>query len=146
MVNLTKSVHVERPQQEVFEFLADPANDPSWRDSAISAEWMTEGPVAIGSRLKSVDKFMGREIESTSEVTAYDPPNEYGQKSIGGPISFEFKMRLEPDGSGTKVTMAATAEVGGFFKLAEGLVRKQFEKQIASDFEGLKRALEGSQA
>jgi carbon monoxide dehydrogenase subunit G len=142
MISFSKSYHIERSQQEVFDFMADPANDPKWRDSAVSSEWISEGPISVGSRLKSVDKMMGRKIESTSEVTSYDPPNRYGQKTLGGPVPFDFTITLEPDGSGTMLTMAGQAEVGGFFKLAEGLVGKQFEKQLDTDFKGLKRVLE----
>lgn len=146
MITFSKTFTIDRPQQEVFEFMADPANDTKWRESAVSAEWITDGPIGVGAKLKSVDKLMGREIESTSEVTTYDPPNKYGQKTLGGPMPFEFTVTLEPDGSRTMVTMAGQAEVGGFFKLAEGLVRKQLEKQIETDFAGLKRVLEHGQA
>lgn len=142
MIEFSKTFHIDRPQQEVFDFMADPANDVKWRDSAVSAEWLSEGPIQVGSKLKSVDKLMGREIESTSEVTAFDPPHKLGQKTIGGPMPFEFTMTLEPEDGGTKLTMDGKAEVGGFFKLAEGLVRKQLEKQIETDFEGLKKLLE----
>jgi carbon monoxide dehydrogenase subunit G len=142
MIRFVKSLSVARPQQEVFAFMADPANDTRWRESAVSAEWVTDGPIGVGSRLKSVDKLLGREIESTSEVTAYDPPNKYGQKALGGPVPFEFTVTLEPEGVGTKLTMAGHAEVGGFFKLAEGLVGKQLEQQIERDLAGLKRVLE----
>lgn len=144
MISFSKTYHIERPPQEVFDFVADPANDRKWRDSAVSAEWLSEGPIGVGSKLKSVDKMMGRKIESTSEVTAYDPPHKLGQEKLGGPVPFEFTIVLEPDGSGTKLTMAGQAEVGGFFKLAEGLVGKQFEKQLDTDFKGLVRVLEAS--
>ncbi len=42
--------------------------------------------------------------------------------------------------------MDGQAEFGGFFKMAEGLVGKQLEKQLDTDFNGLKRALEEGQA
>ncbi len=144
MIEFSKSYHIKRPQQEVFDFMADPANDSKWRDSAVSAEWEGDGPIQVGSRLKTVDKLMGREIESTAEVTAYDPPNKYGQKTIAGPMPFEFTVTLKPEDGGTQVTMAGQAEVGGFFKLAEGLVGKQLEKQLDTDFNGLKKLLERS--
>lgn len=142
MIKFSKEFHIERPPQEVFDFVANPANDTKWRESAVSSEWVTDGPIAVGSQLKTVDKLMGREIESTAEITAYDPPHKYGQKTVGGPMPFEFTIVLESDGGGTKLTMAGQAEVGGFFKLAEGLVGKQLEKQIEADFKGLKQVLE----
>ena len=142
MFTFSKSFIIDRQQQEVFEFITDPANDTKWRDSAVSSEWLTDGPVNVGSQLKSVDKMLGRKIESTSEITGWDPPNKYGQKTIGGPVPFEFTITFEPKGSSTQLTMEGKAEVGGFFKMAEGLVGKQLEKQIETDFNGLKRLLE----
>lgn len=142
MFTFSKSFYIERPQQEVFDFMADPANDTKWRDSAVSSEWASEGPVGVGSQLRTVDKLLGRKIESTSEVTSWDPPHTYGQKTVGGPAPFEFTVTLEPKGSGTQLTMAGQAELGGFFKMAEGLVGKQLEKQLDTDLAGLKRVLE----
>jgi len=89
---------------------------------------------------------MGRKIESTSEVTVYDPPNKYGLKTLGGLVPFEFTMTLEPEGGGTRLTMEGQAEVGGFFKVAEGLVRRQLEKQLEADFAGQKRVLNRGQS
>ncbi|MGB7875775.1 MAG: hypothetical protein WBL25_15450 [Anaerolineales bacterium] len=40
------------------------------------------------------------------------------------------------------ISLSANAEVGGFFKMAEGLVSKQAEKQIESDWAALKKLLE----
>jgi carbon monoxide dehydrogenase subunit G len=142
MITFEKTIFINRPQQEIFEFLSNPANDPKWRDSAVSAEWVSEGPAGVGSKLKSVDKLLGRQIESTSEITAWDPPNKYGQKTLGGPVPFAFTITLEAQGDGTQLTMNSQAELGGFFKMAEGLVGKQLEKQIETDFNGLKRVLE----
>ncbi len=142
MITFTKTVFIDRPPQEVFEFASDPTNDAKWRDSAVSAEWISEGQIGVGSKLRSVDKLMGREIESTSEVTAWDPPNRYGQKALEGPMPFELTITLEPQDGGTLVKLDGQAEVGGFFKVAEGLVGKQLEKQIEKDLQGLKQVME----
>lgn len=143
MFQFEKTIHINRPQQEVFDFLSDPANDTKWRDSAVSSEVQSEGPMGVGSKIHSVDKLMGRKLESTAEISAWDPPNRYGQKTMGGPMPFEFTIQLTPDGEGTQLTMQGQAELGGFFKMAEGLVGRQMEKQLNTDLQGLKRALEG---
>ncbi len=41
------------------------------------------------------------------------------------------------------VTIFAGAEPGGFFKLAEGMLKGQMEKQFEENLEALKKALEG---
>lgn len=142
MITFSKSVFIDRPPQEVFEFASDPTNDPKWRDSAVSAEWISEGPPGVGSKLRSVDKLIGREIESTAEITAWDPPNKYGQKAEGGPIPFEMTISLEPQDGGTLLKLDGQAEAGGFFKMAEGLVGKQLKKQLEKDLQGLKEVME----
>jgi carbon monoxide dehydrogenase subunit G len=142
MITFEKSFFIDRSQQEVFDFLADPTNDKKWRASAASAEWVSEGPVGVGSTLRSVDKFLGRKIESTSEITVWDPPQKFGQKTVSGPVPFEITIKLAAEGGGTQLTADFQAEFGGFFKIAEGLVGKQFEKQLDTDFKGLKRVME----
>lgn len=143
MISFSKNIHIDRTQQEVFDYLSDPSNDSKWRSSAVSSEWISDGPPGVGSKLKSVDRMLGREMESTIEITAWDPPKSFAQKALGGPVPFEFTVTLEPHGDGTHVTIDGQAEIGGFFKIAEGLAGKQFENQIEDDIAGLKRALEG---
>jgi carbon monoxide dehydrogenase subunit G len=143
MYQFEKTIDIDRPQQEVFDFLSDLSNDTKWRDSAVSSELQSEGPMGVGSKIHSVDKIMGRKIESTAEISVWDPPNRYGQKTLGGPVPFEFTIQLRPEGEGTHLTMQGQAEMGGFFKMAEGLVGRQLEKQLDTDLQGLKRVLEG---
>ena len=88
---------------------------------------------------------MGRKVEATIEITAWYLPNQLGFKSVSGPIQFEVTMKLEPKDNGTQFNQRGTAEIGGFFKIAEGLVAKQLEKQVAADFEALKQVLEAGQ-
>ena len=142
MYKFEKSIFINRPQQEVFDYVTDPANDAAWQGSSEGSEWTSEGPAGVGSTLRSVNKFMGRKIEGVSEVTAWDPPNRYAQKSVGGPVPFEIEVLLAPKDGGTQVTLNGQADFGGFFKLAEGLVGKQLEKQMEGDLKALTRLME----
>lgn len=142
MYTFEKSIFINLPQQEVFDYVTDPANDQKWRPSSVSAQWTSEGPVGVGSTQHTVDKFLGRNLESDTEVTVWDPPNEFGWKSVGGPIPFELSIKLKAEENGTQMSFSGQAELGGFFKLAEGLAGKQMEKQIDSDFQNLKKVLE----
>ena len=142
MVSFEVEKLIGRTPQEVFDYVTDPANDVKWQESAKSSEWVSEAPHGVGSQVHSVNRFMGRNIDSMLEITAWDPPGAFGQKAVSGPIPFEIAMRLEEQDGGTKLTINGTAEAGGFFKIAEGLVGKQLQKQIEKDFETLKQVLE----
>lgn len=145
MFKFEKSVFINQPIEEVFEFLTDPANDSKWREVAESREWSSDGPIRVGSTQRSVSKMLGRKIETTTEVTAWNPPQLYGSKSIDGPIPFEATQKFESQDGGTLVTFSGQAEISGFFKLAEGLVGKQLEKTIEKDLNDLKQYMEGGQ-
>ncbi len=142
MYRFEHSVFINRPPQDVFDFVTSPANSPKWQGSVENAEWTSESPVGVGSTWRSVATFLGRKLESIIEITSWDPPNGHSFKSISGPIPFENTLRFESKDNGTQLHISGQAEIGGFFKLAEGLVGKQVEKQLESDFAALKLLLE----
>lgn len=142
MYKFKKELIINRAQQEVFDFATDPANDPKWRGTSDFAEWTSPSPVGVGSTQRSEGSFLGRKIDSNLEVTAWDPPNQFGLKAVSGPIPFEINVNMTSNGNGTSVTLIGQAEFGGFFKLAEGLAGKQLEKQLDKDFETLKNLME----
>lgn len=142
MFTLEKSISINRPQQDVFEFVSDPTNGSKWQSQFLSIEWASAEPHGVGSTQRSVTRFLGRDIETTVQITLWDPPNRYGFKSLSGPVPVEGEMKIEPEGNGTKVTLTGQVEAGGFFKLAEGLVKKQLENQFAANLEALKLLLE----
>ena len=75
----------------------------------------------------------GRKAETDIQLTSYDPPNGAGIEALNGPVPFESTYKFEPKGNGTQMTISGQAEIGGFFKLAEGLAGKQLEKQMEAD-------------
>ena len=144
MSNIEKSYYIDRPKPEVFEFVSDPTNDPKWRESTVLSEWTSAGPPGVGSTMRSVDKFLGRTLEYTLEITAWDPPNTYGAKASSGPIPVDFTLKFESEGPGTRINLDGDIELGGVFKMAGGLVRSQLDKQFDKEWAELKRILEDS--
>lgn len=143
MITFEKTIFISRPQQEVFDYASDPANAHKWQSNIISVERTSAEPQGVGSTERWISRFLGRDIETTVQVTLWDPPNKTGGKSVSGPIPLEGEMKFEPEGNGTKVTQTGRVEAGGFFKLAEGLLKKQLERQFDTNLEALKLLLEG---
>ena len=139
------SIFINRPPQEVFDFMSNPANHPKYSRITESGEWISEGPPGVGSTYRGAGKVLGRKIESTNEITKWDPPNQYGYKSVGGSIPFDTTYTLESSENGTQLSVYAQLEIGGFFKMAEGLAGRQAKKQLDDDFEALKQFLEEGQ-
>ena len=142
MYTFENSIYIERSPAEVHDYVTNPANTSQWQSGVESAEWISPSPRGVGSTWRVVNKFLGRRIEAELEVTDWDQPSQITSKIIDGPLPLETTLRFEPKDTGTKLTIKSQGEFGGFFKLAEGLVGKQVEKQVDSDFAALKLLLE----
>ena len=143
MIKVEHSVVINRPVAEVFAFVTDPANEIKWQDGVVSAKVTSAGALGVGSEVAETRKFMGRDMVSKIKVSTYEANKKYVFKVADGPVPFEMSQTYESTGNGTKISVAIEGEPGGFFKLAEGMVRKQLETQIAADFERAKKILEG---
>ena len=142
MFKFEKSVLINRPQQEVFEFVMNLENDPKWQASIVSVKKISDGPIGAGSTFRYETKFLGRKSETEIQLTSYEPPNGASVKAINGPVPFENTYKFESKGDGTKMSFSGHAEIAGFFKMAEGLAAKQMEKQFDADGAALKKLLE----
>ena len=142
MYTFEKSLFINRPPQEVFDFATNPANFAQWQSSVECAEWTSDGPPGVGSTFMIVTKFLGRKIEAEVEMTGWDPPNLSSFKSVGGPFPVAGTSRYETKENGTKVTLEGQIKPAGFFKLVEGLIGKQVQKQDGDNFDALKLLLE----
>ena len=142
MVKFTVSTFIDRPQQEVFDFATDPANASKWQNGTVSSEWSSNGSVGVGSTLHSVGRLLGREIDMEVEITQWEPPYLWGQRGNSGPIKFDNSNKFEARDGGTLLVQTFEGEIGGFFKMAEGMAIKQLQKQVEADGKTLKGLLE----
>jgi hypothetical protein len=81
-------------------------------------------------------------MESTLEVTAYEPGRKFDLHVLEGPIPFDVRHTLDATNGGTRINFTLEGEPGGFFKLAEPIVARTSKRQVQSDFETLKEILE----
>jgi uncharacterized membrane protein len=142
MMKIEHSVVIERPIEEVFAFLNDAENNPTWQSSVLEAEKTSEGEIEKGTTYREVRKFLGQRIESTYEITEHEVNRKLGSKTTSGPIPVKLSTTFESVEGGTKVTVVGEAETGGFFKLAESAVSRLFAKTLEADFDGLKAMME----
>jgi uncharacterized membrane protein len=142
MARTEHTVFVERPPEEVFAFLTDLSSLPQWQSGAVEVRKL-ETSVDVGTKYVEVLKFLGKRFEATIEVTEYEPGRRFSIKTLSGPIPFQVQHALEPsDGGGTKLRVTLEGEPGGLLKLAEPLVMRNAQRQVASDFATLKRLVE----
>ena len=144
MVRIEFSVDVDRPPAEVFAYLTDAATLPEWQSTALSAHKLSNGPLQVGAQIADERRFLGRHVESTVEVTEWEPEQLFSLKGTSGPIRFEVRHRLEPRDGRTCVRVEAQGEAVGLSRLAGPLAARTAEHEFKGDFRRLKKILESS--
>ncbi len=143
MISIENNVFIDRAPDDVFAFVFEPANAAQWQEGVVLAEFTSESPMGVGSTWRNVSKIVGREMDIEFEVIDYDPPHRFCYKSISGPIQNKTCVTFEPLNGGTLVTFSGEGEASGFFKMAEGILKKRLEGQFEKNFKMLKAHLEG---
>jgi uncharacterized protein YndB with AHSA1/START domain len=141
MINIEKSIVINKPVEEVFAFVTDGSKAPQWQGGLEAVEGQAN---AVGAQYTEVRKFLGREMRSVMEITAFEPNTRWAAKVLKGPVPYEVSVQLEPQGDSTRMTTRVDGEPTGFFKVAEGMMKSQLEKSLEEDAGRLKTILEAA--
>jgi uncharacterized membrane protein len=142
MSKIERSTVIDRPIQEVFDFVHDLANDALWQSTLVESEKLTEGPLRAGSRVREIRRFLGIRVESGYEVTEYEPPTRSAVNATSGPVPFTGSYVLEPLDGSTRFTVHGDIEGHGFFKLAEPVFARMVGRELEANLGHLKDVLE----
>ena len=138
-----ENVEISRPVEEVFAYVSDPQILPEWSGIVKEVRSEAQGTLREGDRYTSVAKSLGRTFETPLEVTAQEPPRRQSARSTGGPFLQEYTYILEEAaGGGTRLTLVAEGEPGGFFRLVGPLLQRAGSRQFRADLATLKDLLE----
>jgi len=144
MTKIERSIVIERPVEEVWEFVHDPAKDALWQTTLTESEELTDGPMHVGTKVREVRRFLGVRIETAWEVTEYEPTTKSAIRATSGPIPFSGGYRLESAGSGTSFTVHGELDAHGFFKLAEPVFARIAGRELETNLAHLNDLLEAS--
>jgi uncharacterized protein YndB with AHSA1/START domain len=148
MGKFTLNVFINRSQQDVFDFLSNPANLSKWNSNFASAEWTSNDTPGLGSTYKVLAKMSGGKNEGLFEITQWDPPRRYSYKSISRlpfPLErIESAVTLAPKENGTQITFESQFGLVGILKFAEGMFSKLATKGDGDNFDTAKRLLEAN--
>jgi uncharacterized protein YndB with AHSA1/START domain len=140
------TVVIDRPIEEVFDFLADGENDPKFSPRVLEIRKATDGPPGVGTVYASTVKDAGVKTKREFRLTEFERPTrirwaEISKNLVTAP---EGGYDLAPEGSGTRLTVHNVLEGHGFGKLIAPLALRSARKG-ADDFgRAIKAAVEAS--
>ena len=141
-VDVTTWTDIARPRAEVAAFAADPGNAPRWYENIESVRWETEPPVAVGSRMAFVARFLGRRLAYTYQVRELVAGERLVMSTAEGPVPMETTYTWADTDGGTRMTLRNRGEPAGLTKLAAPAVTAAMRRANRKDLAQLKRILE----
>jgi len=143
MIDFTVETSTDRPADEVFAYVTDPAKLQTWQTNTVSSVLETPGPMGVGSRLREVHRGPGgKEFPSLVEVEEYEPGRLFALRVIEGtPVHARMTFEPTPAG-GTLVRFRAHGRLTGAMRLAEPLLGRMLRKQFTEQCATLKQVVE----
>ncbi|HEX6931007.1 MAG TPA: SRPBCC family protein [Streptosporangiaceae bacterium] len=99
---MKRSFHIEAPVETVFEYLKDPTNDQDFLGYQIDDIKVTKE--GVGTYYSWHAKIAGMPLRGFEVVTEFNP-NKHVTERSSNPMVGTWSYDLEPEGSGTKLTM-----------------------------------------
>ena len=145
-MRIIHSVRIARPVDSVWAIVADPATHTRWRPTLKEFSQVSDGPLAVGSKIREVLEWRGRTIEIDDVVTGFEPPYRFAVHGAWKAAEFDLDLLLLPLGDdATEVTFDWPLHPKTHpMKIAAPFLRRTMERATAEEAECLRRLAENA--
>jgi uncharacterized protein YndB with AHSA1/START domain len=145
VINLSASIAIPRPREEVFAFISDVANMPKWVTGVVSAKLDT-AEMEVGSTFTLQYRPNWRADSVVLQVVDFESPARLATRSSKGPFHFEGTVTLSEVEGATTVTNTIEAGPDSLStKLATlllgPLLVRSMRKRLLKELIALERAI-----
>lgn len=141
-MRIAGEIVIERPIEQVFDFVADERNEPQYNPRMSRAEKITPGPIGVGTRFSSEMTNVGRKVEMTIEFTEFDRPRRIAETAHMSSMDIGGVLLFEAVPEGTCMKWIWDVEPRGFSRLLGPLVRRMGDRQERAIWARMKSVLE----
>src|SRR5215204_1218387 len=108
MPPIVHNIEIDRPPEEVFSYVTDPARFAEWQYDVVSVRIEGRRPPSVGSRFTTTRRIGRTERTMTQEITENNPPRSWSAHGVAGPIRPNANLTVEPlnDSTQSRVTFA----------------------------------------
>lgn len=137
--------HVARSPEDVTAYMFEPRHDVEWI-TGIERVDPPAAPVGVGTETHRLARFMGRPIDYVLRVTEFIPGGLLVMESVQAPFPMGVTYGVQPDGSGSRVSVRVTGGYGLLMRLFQPIVSRQIRRSLEADLRHLRGRLEANAA
>lgn len=142
MVHIQGSIVIDRPVEEVFDFVADTRNEPSYNPAMADCRLLTPEPVGPGSRFASTMYSRAADLSMLSEHTGYDRPRRLESRTEAASTVVTGSLTFESVGTSTRMSWDWQVRPTGAMRLLTPLLALTGGRMERGIWAGLKQRLE----
>jgi hypothetical protein len=142
MVRIDGEIVIDRPPAEVFDFVVDERNEPSYNPRMVAAEKLSPGPIGLGTRFRAEAGARGRTVGMAVEITAFERPRRFASSIRMAAADIQGALSFEPHAGGTRMRWAWEVRPRGWYRLLAPVIARSGRRQEQATWAGLKRFLE----
>lgn len=142
MVRIEGSITIRRPVEEVFDFVADERNEPSYNPQMTHVDKVTDGPIGKGTIWRATVVSGRRPMPMELEVTDYTRPSRLGTVARMTTADITGSLTFSPEGMDTRMSWTWDLRPKGLLKLASPLFVAIGRRQEKAIWGSLKQRLE----
>jgi uncharacterized protein YndB with AHSA1/START domain len=143
MFAFEEDVVIRRPQNKVFEFIADGEKANQWNSAVKHVEKLSDGPIELGTRFRMLRELPWGKVENEYEIIEYVPSSKITIKTTSGPTPFVYKYALSPIEGGTRLALEGEGDTSDVTHVPGFLMKVAVKRGVRANLEKLKEILEG---
>jgi menaquinone-dependent protoporphyrinogen oxidase len=142
MARVEGEITIQRPVEEVFDFVADERNEPRYNPRMLDAQLISGVPIGLGTRFHAEIKTMRQPMAMTIEFTGFERPRRLASATHSSMMDTVGALTLEPADGGTRMRWSWDVQPRGFLRLMPWVVGFVGRRQERDIWGSLKRMLE----
>ena len=138
-IHIERTMDIKAPPDRVWPVMTDVERWPEWTESMNSVERLDTGDFGLGSKAKlKIRRSPNANVWTVTELT---PKRSFTWETNSGGVKGVAKHVIEPDGSGSKVTLSVDLS-GPVATIFSPIFACESRKNVDMEAEGLKRQSE----
>jgi hypothetical protein len=146
VIHIKGDIVIDRAVEDVFDYVADERNEPTYNAQMRLAEKISDGPIGVGTQFRAEVVSGGRAVSMVIEFTEYERPRRLASMTRMAAMDIAYTLTFAPVREGTRMRWSGEIEPHGMLKLMGPLVAWMGRRQELRIWTSLKGLLEGTVA